>query len=421
MNILKRIGCVLFSICLIISLVSCGKDEVDGNVSDDSSTVQTANGKTSNKITFLSLNKEFNSNYEWCEDFSTILVKSECSDITLDETTGKLFPHLAKVLAETSVMRKRVMEEERENYSTFAAEQFKNDSEAFSTYVSTLDVQVRRADSIAVSILEDYYARDCRSFNGINYDTESGKELKLSDVFVNPSSVAAIVEKEIMSHIGESEPLGDTAVVEYFKNTAADSITWTLDYNGVTFFFNAGDIAPTNFGIQIVNVPFAKYPDAFVKKYAAFPDSFIMGVSLDSSFFVDTDNDGEWEEYTVSGGYDYKDGYFYTLDICSEKNSCSIDWYAHRLNAFYVKTEDNKDYVYVFSENDIKSCTTLSVFEIKKGNISFIKEINLGMQCKYDSVFSLPTNPDELYLFDYEASTSNIYLVGQNGLPQIVA
>ena len=94
----------------------------------------------------------------------------------------KKYPLLAQTLTETSVMRRRTMEEEKDNFIVTATEEFLNDSEAFSTYVSTLDVQVRRADSVAVSIVEDYNSETDRSLNSLNYDTESGKLLALSDV-----------------------------------------------------------------------------------------------------------------------------------------------------------------------------------------------------------------------------------------------
>ena len=192
-----------------------------------------------------------------------MLVRSEYTDVTLDETMEKDYPLLAKTLTETSFMRKRTMEEEKDNFIATATDEFENNNEAFSTYVSTLDIQVRRADSVAVSILEDYGTEGSRSFNGLNYDTESGKELGLADVFIDSSKIPETVEKEIMSRIGEDKPDGDTAVIEYFKNTSEDSITWTLDYNGVTFYFNPGDIAPTNFGIQVVIITYSEYPDLF--------------------------------------------------------------------------------------------------------------------------------------------------------------
>ena len=160
-------------------------------------------------------------------------------------------------------MRKRTMEEEKDNFIVTATEEFLNDSEAFSTYVSTLDVQVRRADSVAVSIVEDYNSETDRAFNCLNYDTESGNLLALSDVITDISKLPSIVEKEITSRIWQGESDVETAIPDYFKNTPEDDITWVLEYNGITFYFKPGAIAPTNFGIQTATVAFAEHPDLF--------------------------------------------------------------------------------------------------------------------------------------------------------------
>ncbi len=397
MDKLKRILCVLLSLCIVIGFASCKKDNPDGNVKDNPSTTQTSNEKTKDEIKFLSLNKEYISHYEWYEQSSTMLVRSEYSDVTLDKSMEKQYPLLAKALSETSAMRKRAMEDEKDNYIAFATEEFKKDSESFSTYVSTLDVQVRRADSIAVSILEDYGTEDSRSFNGINYDTESGKELALADVFVDTSKIAATVEKEIMSRIGEDEATGDTAVVEYFKNTPDDSITWTLDYNGVTFHFNSGDIAPTNFGVQVATVTFAEYPDLFNEKYTVVPDEYIVSLPVSAPFYTDITGDKKAEELIVSGDYDEDTKFYHAISINAENSEFETEWFSY-IEPYFVKTADGKSYICVLSVNNEEEGKdfTLSVYELKNGKAKLLSTSKTGLDCKGENVFALPTNPAEL-------------------------
>ncbi|MBQ4572474.1 MAG: DUF3298 domain-containing protein [Clostridia bacterium] len=397
MDNLKRILCVLLSLCIIIGFASCKKDNPDENVTDTPSTTQVSNENTKDEIKVLSLNKEYISHYEWHEDTSTMLVRSEYSDVTLDKSMEKQYPLLAKTLSETSAMRKRAMEDEKDNYLSFATEDFKKDSESFSTYVSTLDVQVRRADSIAVSILEDYGTEDSRSFNGINYDTESGKELGLADVFIDTSRISATVEKEIMSRIGEDEPFGDTAVVEYFKNTPEDSITWTLDYDGVTFYFNPGDIAPTNFGVQVVPVTFAKYPDLYNKKYTIVPDEYIVSLPVSAPFYTDITGDKKTEELIVSGDYDEDTKFYHAISINSETSEYETEWFSY-IEPYYVKTADGKSYVCVFSVNNEEESKdfTLSVYELKNDKAKLFSTSKTGLDCKGENIFALPTTPSEL-------------------------
>lgn len=397
MDKFKRILCILLSLCIVIGFASCGKDNPDENVTDNPSTTQTSNENTKDEIKVLSLNKEYISHYEWYEDTSTMLVRSEFSDVTLDKSMEKQYPLLAKTLLDTSAMRKRAMEDEKDNYISFATEEFKKDSESFSTYISTLDVQVRRADSIVVSILEDYYADGSRKFNGINYDTESGKELGLADVFTDTSKIHTVVEKEIMSRIGEDEPFSNTAVIEYFKNTPEDSITWTLDYNGVTFYFNAGDIAPTNFGVQVVTVTFAKYPDLFNKKYTIVPDEYIVSLPVSAPFYTDITGDKKADELIISGDYDDDTKFYHTISINSETSEYETEWFSY-IKPYYVKTADGKSYVCVFSVNNEEESKdfTLSVYELKNGKAKLLSTSKTGLDCIGENVFALPTNPSEL-------------------------
>lgn len=397
MNKLKRIICILLSLCVIIGFASCGKDKPNEEITDNPSTTQTSNDKVDNGIKVLSLNKEYISHYEWYEDSSTMLVRSEYTDVALDKSLEKQYPLLAKALSETSGMRKRAMEDEKDNLISFATEEFEKDSESFSTYVSTLDVQVRRADSIAVSILEDYSTEGSRSFNGINYDVESGKELGFADVFTDISKIPTVVEKKIMNRIGEDEPFGDTAVIEYFKNTPEDSITWTLDYNGVTFYFNPGDIAPTNFGVQVVNVTFAEYPDLFNEKCTVVPDEYVVSLPVSAPFYTDAVGDKQTDEIIVLGDYDDDTKFYHIISVNSETAEYETEWFSY-VEPYYVKTANERSYICVFSVNNEEDGKdfTLSVYELKNGKAKLLSTSKTGLDCKGENVFALPTNPAEL-------------------------
>ena len=412
----KRIISLLLTLCFMIALTSCGEDSPQEVT--PSETTQTAGNETIEEITVLSLNKEYISHYEWYEDYPEMLVRSEYTDVTLDKSMEKKYPLLAKALTETSVMRRRTMEEEKDNFIVTATEEFLNDSEAFSTYVSTLDVQVRRADSVAVSIVEDYNSETDRAFNSLNYDTDSGKLLALSDVVTDISELPEIVEKVIMTRIGEEATFGETAIPDYFKNTPEEDITWILDYNGITFYFNPGDIAPTNFGIQTATVTFAEYSDLFNVKYAAVPDAYIVSLPLSSSFFTDLTGDNKAEELIVSGNYDYDGRFYYTLGIYSESSDYEVDWYSYDLNPYYVKTADGDSFLYVFSEESEEEDRQmiLCVFSLKNGEIKQVSETDMGLLYRGDNIFALPTDPKNL-LLSCDGKTDSVFSANENGIP----
>ncbi len=396
MGKLKRIIGILLVLCFLVAFTSCGEDSPQGDIPNE--TTQTAENEKSEETTVLSLNKEYISHYEWYEDHPTMLVRSEYTDVTLDRSMEKKYPLLAKALTETSVMRKRAMEEEKDNFIVTATEEFLNDSEAFSTYVSTLDVQVRRADSVAVSIVEDYNSETDRAFNCLNYDTESGKLLALSDVVTDIARLPAIVEKEVTSRVFQGESDVETAIPDYFKNTPEEDVTWALEYNGITFYFEPGAVAPTNFGIQTATVTFAEYPDLFKEKYTAVPDAYVVSLPLSLPFFTDITGDKRADELTVSGNYDPDGRYYYTLAFSSESSNYEVDWFSYDLNPYYVKTADGDSFLYVFSEESEEEDRQmiLCVFSLKNGEIKQISETDTDMLYKGNNVFTLPTDPDML-------------------------
>ena len=414
MDKIKRIVCVILALCFTVAFTSCG----DKTSQDVETTTQNTENNAKEEITVLSLNKEYVSHYEWYEDYPTMLVRSEYSTVVLDESFATEYPALAKTLSETSIMRKKSMEEEKDNLLFDATKEFMNDGEYFLTYISTLDVQVRRADRITVSILEDYYSVYGRSFNGLNYDTESGNLLALSDVITDTSEISEIVENIIMNRIGEEEPFGETAVADYFSNTAQEDINWTLDYNGVTFYFNAGAIAPTNFGVQTATVTFAEYPELFNEKYTVVPDAYIISLPVSSSFYTDVTGNNRLEEIIVMGDCDTESRYYNTLSVYYEGSFHNEEWSAYELDPYYVKTADGNSYIYLFSLNseDENRETVLSVFKLENGEIKFIGTSEIGMPCKGNKIFALPTDPDNLLLDAYDGATDSVYSADENGV-----
>lgn len=419
MDKLKRIIGILLVLCFVIAFTSCEEDSPQEVTPNE--TTQAAGNEISEEITVLSLNKEYISHYEWYEDHPEMLVRSEYTDVTLDKSMEKKYPLLAKALTETSAMRKRAMEEEKDNFIVTATEELLNDSEAFSTFVSTLDVQVRRADSVAVSIVEDYNLETDRAFNCLNYDTESGKLLALSDVVTDIAKLPAIVEKEVINRIFQGDSAVETAIPDYFKNTPEEDITWLLEYNGITFYFEPGAVAPTNFGIQTATVTFAEHPDLFKEKYTAVPDAYVVSLPLSSPFFTDITGDKKTDELTVSGNYDPDGRYYYTLGINSESSSYEVDWFSYDLNPYYVRTADGDSFLYVFSEESETEDRQmiLCVFSLKNGEIKQVSETDTGLLYRGNNIFALPTDPENLLLYNYEKDSSDsLFRVGKSGMPE---
>ena len=380
----------------------------------------------------LTLSKFFVQQWEW--DDEILLALSEYNAVTLLGDDTQKFPALAETLEQRKNMAVRSMGDEFDNLLATANEELALlGAGSFVTKESTLDVQIRRADSVAFSILSDsflvYGNINDRSLGGTTYDTATGEPLMLTDVIKDMSKIPAIVKKELTSHTWTGDFSSGTAVEDYFRDTPEDGITWTLDYNGVTFYFGNLDLAEIGRnGRLAVTVSFAEYPELFNEKYMAVPKAYIVELPLKHPFYTDLDGDGNPEELDVTPVL-HESGLLYeAFDVYTDTDAqyyhaeFSAD-NAHRTGGYhpyYIKTADGRHYLYVFAEgselasNDME----LRVIDITGGGFKEVGDMHIApgyfpVDCSYAL-----TDPDNMMLENFELmEETTAYRVGDDGMP----
>ena len=133
----------------------------------------------------LPLVKYFSQQWEW--DDEILLALSEFNGVVLPDDEKHVNPALAEALDQTKNMATRAMNDEFDNLFAVAKDELALlGADSFVTKSSTMDVQIRRADNVAVSWLTDstlvYGNINGRYLNGTTFDTETGKQLMISDV-----------------------------------------------------------------------------------------------------------------------------------------------------------------------------------------------------------------------------------------------
>lgn len=414
---MKKTVAFLLMACMVMQLSACGSKEPAVLAEEEIKAPQV-----------LSMEKVLVNQYEWADD--ALLVQSEHSYVTLREADVENYPAMAETLNQLSAMQKRSMEDEFDNFCSSAREELSYGG-TVDTYVSTLDVQVRRADSTVVSLLSDSYSdygmiEEFRGMQGSNFDAETGKELLLSDVIKDMGKVPAIVEQELNSHMWAGEFYSETTVADYFKNTPEDGISWTLDYNGVTFYFADGDLAEAGNGRQAATVSFAAHPELFHEKYMTAPEGYMVGLPLDHSFFADLDGDKDLEELNCSGYFNPDMGMYSSFGIYTDTDGHYHyeDLCADAFDPYYVKTADGNHYIYLFcKENEgAFGLGHLVVYDVTGGGLKKLGERATAPFCLPEGEgysFILPTNPAELWLDDPDyGNDGTVFAVGKDGMPK---
>ena len=401
----------------------------EGNQPSGTEAEPPAQPDDSDAVSVLSLQKQSGGLYDWEDD--GLLVRSEYSGVMLWNEDTAEYPQLAEVLEQTARMAKRTMEEEFDNFCVSVREDLPWSSEEMLPWISTLDIQVRRADSVSVSLLSDSYSdygwiEDFRGMHGTTYDTQTGQVLALDDVVEVNNELAQAVLKELNSHMWAGDFYADDTVEAYFANTPHEDISWTLDYNGVTFYFADGELAEAGNGRQTATVSFAEYPQLFNEKYMAVPEAYIVELPMDSSFFTDLDGNGDLEELNVTGWYNSDVGLYGSFGIYTDTDGHYHyeECYADGFCPYYVKTAEGRHYLYLFCEHKEGAFPTftLKVYEVSDGELTFVGEKNAGPGYIPADLHLVPTDPEALYLDDFDTLAQNMMLfaVGADGIPQLL-
>lgn len=453
---MKKFLLITLLSCLIVTFTACGKDDeqtagvpesveestvkIEAEVVADAEEAkeemvseskdelqQEAIEETLETPQILSLKQAYSSRYEWQD--SVLLLLSKHSNVTMWEGAEQ-YPQMERVLSEMAGMQARSTEDEADNILSFVKEMgiLDDDIENFETQVSTSDSQVRRADSVVFSLLTDSYSDyafidDFRGMWGSNYDVETGNELVLSDVILDMEAIPEIVLKELNGHIWAGEFYSETIVEEYFKNTPMDGIRWSLDYNGVTFYFGAGELSDEACGGMSATVSFAEYPELFDEKYMNIPKAYMVRMPLDYSFFTDLDEDGTLEELNCTGFYDETERVYTDFGIYTDTDGYYHyeELFAYDFMPYYVKTEDGNHYIYLFCKQSEEENPTMKLvaYNVYGGTITRIGEMNVSPAYIETNMFVLPLDPNNMWLDNYDSLNheAGYYMVGTDGLP----
>lgn len=403
-----------------------GMEDPAGTDAPDGETVPPTPPALHSDAQTLSLQKQFYGLYNW--DYDALLVQSEFSHVTLWDEDAAKYPQLAETLNQTANMVKRSMEDEYDNLCAIAREELPWAGEDMFPCVSTLDIQVRRADSVVLSLLSDSYSdygwiEGFREMHGTNYDAQTGQELVLNDVVNVNNDLANAVANELNSHQWAGDFDYRDAVQAYFANTPHESFSWTLDYNGVTFYFADGDLEEPSNGGKTATVSFAEYPQLFEEKYMAVPVAYMVELPLDSSYFTDLDGDGDLEELNVTGYFDSDVGMYAKFGIYADADGSYKyeDCFADGFIPYYVKTADGRHYLYLFCEQyegGPAPMFALWVYDVRGGKVTGVGEMNAGPGYVPIDTYRVPTDPDNMILENFETQQEAApYRVGSDGMP----
>lgn len=312
---MKKIALYLFSMTVLLtSLTGCGKDN------KEPVTIQTSNeetikntketGNTSDKDDkqeeyFLGIDATDVNMMASDEEHDRYgIVEVSYTKFELDEATSEKYPQLAKTLSDMS-----------ERYDTDKAEEVKTlkesylewekEGENYITYEDSLKSKAIRADNTVLSILNNSYtfqggAHGYYMIYGDAYDVVTGQQLFLRDIITDESAFIAKIKEKVLEKYQDGNFLVD--IDEYFSTKSisnGDEFVWSMDYSGITIYFEPYEIASYAAGILTVRLSFAEEGALINEKYTNVPDNYVTPVTTWTEAYADLDGDGEEDEISL--------------------------------------------------------------------------------------------------------------------------
>jgi len=403
---MKKVIALLLALIMLLSLAACGGGSGDVETPDDTSSEaaepsqgesEKTDGASGGKIPGSGKSEKpeepettgpvplqvlLGSHYEgeWSEDF-TPLCSVEWDSIILGEESAAAFPELAQNLWEMTEI------DFEYNAGIMAdmlpgAREAALDREYFNGFTSNSEYFVQRADDriLSVRVDGDTYTGGVHPNYGVvgmNLDPVTGEPMELSDVLTDLEELPTILTEKIRSKY-TFEPFSD--LQEQLEGYEDGHYSWTLDYQGITFYFSPYDIAPYAAGLLTATIWFDEMPELFVEKYTVAPaGGWAKMLPEYDEIEVDLNRgDNERDSLYLSA---YEDEYG-SLDLCVTQND-GQEQHLEECYGFTMKPllvclgEPGQEryflYIEAAAENDY---TTMYVYDLNGEEITLTGELS---------------------------------------------
>ena len=370
----------------INDLPAIGESAPDAEDDSESSTVKYANDWTYSWIV-----REDVERHKYEDDWSHLLVSVEYQKLHLSEEAKEKYPDLAVSVE----IADDIIATENENLYIANCNGLNNLTEEDKNSRimdfgcvrgDDSDIYVRRSSGGVLSFVNlrnnliAYEFADY-SFMGFNYDIETGKSIELTDFVSDTDALYELVAQKACDQKmewekgfwGEASDVDMDALIDSVKNAVSyGGGAWTLDNQGVTFYFRTGYIGYTYMQVQVL---FAEDKDGriFNGKYGE-PDTWTVYV-IDNVHYQFTNDDSGKINSFLSYGYEETDYYRYNEYLVYNGKNYTEEYEADNVK-HVLAHKDGDTWLYMFYSEYWTSM--LDIFELTDDGV-FTSQTNKNL------------------------------------------
>ena len=267
------------------------------------------------------------------------------------------------------------------------------------------DILMRRADTMAVSFLQYSYTggsgvHGMYAWHGVNLNTVTGTELPLETVITDQAALAEAICERLRRDYPQN-------TFEHLERTIAQriaegTIDWTLDPQGITFYFNPYEIASYADGLLTATILFNEKPALFHSTYcntpAAYAQPFIDYHPIVTSLKNNDQRDVISLRSTQEAVYVKVNGIEEAIPVPLEN-----------LKPVLIHMEDGKNYLYIDGLEPGTSFRKTLAVQIGSHSINYLETLpysfrhTIAVSPAVQEYWNFLTNPNGFY-FDHSSS-----------------
>lgn len=422
---MKKAAALLLAI-FSLWLCACGKDTPPAPAeSPENTAAPAAAAPAGDGIETLELYKDIQYYQQWQDD--TLLCRVEFPQLMMDGEQAKKYA-VSDALDSYNAALASLAQQDYERLLNSAMADIELNMENAGGYYSSSELYVPRADSLALSVLcrtETNLAGTAQLFfSSANFDSRTGRQLALRDVSGDLAQLSELIKAQLEKDYPKAEFYDLDAAMEQYVQGEREYV-WTMDYQGLSFYFAPYELADGAEGVFSVGLRFVDHPGLFSLYYTRQPYSYAVPVIEGRCLNYDIENDGLSELITLRS-LKAKDGSG-LLEIGVGGRNMSVNVSLQAYDAYVVYSGPSRSFLFINAHN-AAGYGFVSVYRLERTGASLV-----GML--YDTALQaagytpecrgvpLLTKPEHLLLgtkIELMGTLTGVkdYYIGGSGMPE---